>query len=219
MQRLAVPLVIAGSVAVLAMLYLLQRSLGSDPETPEAARAPARAGEPTATAPTPPPPATAVPRAALPPIPQRPVTSSAPAAPTGERPQLADERPPKGVLTDDNLEYGTPQLGAQIAAVEPLVAECVRRTTAAGHKLSGRAELTFIIAQRKDQVVVEDTGVDAEQTTIDNAPLLECLHDTSRAMKFKGLPRSAEALIVTRRVDVADGALVSNAFVKFSYIR
>jgi len=219
MQRLAIPLVIAGSAALLVVLFLLVRSLDRDAAEPSPSSTGSAAPTATAVAPTPAAPRAPAGRATLPPIARRPAPESAPTPARDDRPQLAPERPPPGTLTDENLEYGTPQLGEQIAAVEPLVADCVKRTAAAGHRLTGRAELTFIVAKQGDKILVEDTGLDPEQTTIDSAPLLECLHETSRAMKFKGLPRNADALIVTRRVDIADGALVNNAYVKFSYIR
>jgi hypothetical protein len=68
-------------------------------------------------------------------------------------------------------------------------------------------------------VFVEDTGVDEDKTTLPGGDLLDCLRETSRSMKFEGLPREADGIVVTRAVTVDHGKLVGNKHVTFSYLR
>lgn len=138
---------------------------------------------------------------------------SAPSIPTDPNPAPATRANTK------NLHYGNPQLVAQTAAIEPLVVKCIEADVAAGHSPSGRAVLTYIVAQRGAKVAVEETGVDEDKTTLQGEQLLECLQGTSRSMKFEGLPREAEALVVTRGVTVEHGKLTENSHVNFSYLR
>jgi hypothetical protein len=130
-----------------------------------------------------------------------------------------DSPPPGSLENTKNLHYGAPALRVQVAAVEPQLIECTRRAVRDGYRGSGTAFLTFIIAQQGAKVVVEDTGVDPDQTTIDHEPLLACLRETAHAMTFEGLPREAAALVVRRSVEIAEGQLTANKYVNFSYIR
>jgi hypothetical protein len=152
----------------------------------------------------PPPPGSTAPRAS---------EDGAPSVPSDPSP------PPATRANTKNLHFGGTQLRAQTAAVEPLVKKCVEADVAAGHSPTGKATLTYIVAQRDDRVAVEETGVDEEKTTLQGPELLECLHNTSRSMKFEGLPREAEALIVTRSVTLERGKLTENRHVGFSYLR
>jgi hypothetical protein len=45
------------------------------------------------------------------------------------------------------------------------------------------------------------------------------MRETARAMKFEGLPREAEGLVVTRSVTLEAGKLVDYKHVGFSYLR
>ncbi|MBA3819444.1 MAG: hypothetical protein H0X17_11170, partial [Deltaproteobacteria bacterium] len=118
-----------------------------------------------------------------------------------------------------NLHYGVTQIRAQIAAVEPQVRACIERAGAAGGRPTGNATLTFIVVQKPDRVVIEDTGVVDDKTTLTDAPLVDCLRETAREMKFEGLPREAEGIVVTREVSVDNGALAENKYLSFSYLR
>lgn len=127
--------------------------------------------------------------------------------------------PPEPKVDTENLHYGGTQLRAQTAAVEPLVQKCLDAEVAAGRPPTGTAMLTYIVAKRGDKYVVEDTGVDEDKTTVQGEALLTCLRETSRAMKFEGLPKSAEALTVSRRVSFERGKLTENKHVGFSYLQ
>nr|MDQ3367699.1 hypothetical protein [Myxococcota bacterium] len=138
----------------------------------------------------------------------------------GLAPTPANDGPaPASRENTKNLHYGVTQIRAQIAAVEPQVRACLERAGGGGAKHSGNATLTFIVAQKPDRVVIEDTGVVDDKTTLLDAPLVECLRETARAMKFEGLPREAEGIVVTREVSVDNGALVENKYLSFSYLR
>jgi hypothetical protein len=219
MRRVVLPLVIVATMAVLAGLVLLWRSISADP-APAIAAPQARKAQPSApaTAPEARAPAMRAPeRPALAPrAPQAPATvnSGGPAAPS-----LEAEGPAPGTRANTkNLEWGITQMRAQVAANEPKVVECLAKAAATGDRPTGDATLTFIAARRGDKIVIESTGVDPDATTIASEPLLECLHATSKAMTFAGLPREAEAVFITRTVKVEAGGLVENKLVKFSYI-
>jgi hypothetical protein len=141
-------------------------------------------------------------------------SSSASAAPS-----LDEHAPPATRANTKNLEFGGKQLRAQTAAVEPLVVKCIADAVAAGQSPTGKATLTYIVTQRGDKVFVEDTGVDEDKTTLPSGELLDCLRETSRSMKFEGLPREADGIVVTRAVTVDHGKLVGNKHVTFSYLR
>jgi hypothetical protein len=126
-----------------------------------------------------------------------------------------DSAPPGTRLNTKNLDFGLPQMRAQAAATEPKLRECLAK---AGGKPTGDATLTFIAAKKGDKIVIEDTSYDADATTLKGDDLVECLHQTSKAMTFQGLPREAEAVQVTRSIKVTNGQLVENGIVKFSYI-
>lgn len=89
----------------------------------------------------------------------------------------------------------------------------------AGARPTGTAILTYIVAKRGDKVEVEDTGFDIEKTTLQQDGLVECLHQTAKAMKFEGLPREAEGLYVTRSITLESGAINEYKHVGFSYLR
>jgi hypothetical protein len=220
MRRYSAPLVIVATVAVLAGLVLLWRSISADP-APAIAAPQAPKARPAAPAPAPEaraPAMRAPERPALAPrAPQAPatVTNGGPAAPT-----LDTDGPAPGTRENTtHLEWGLTQMRAQVAANEPKVAECLAQAASTGDRPTGDATLTFIAARRGDKIVIESTGVDPDATTISSEPLLDCLHATSKAMTFAGLPREAEAVFITRSVKVEAGGLVENKLVKFSYIR
>lgn len=220
MQHRSTIVVIAGGVVVLGSLFGLQQWLASSTEpivVEPSALAPTEAAEPTPT-----PTGLAAPRSVALPVPTRAVPSPrnrdpgpslTPSADTVSGPE------PGSPENTKNLHFGKPALREQIAAVRPQLDECAQRAARAGHRLTGDAALTFIVAMKGDQAVVEATGVDHDETTLDQAELLECMQETARAMKFEGLPREARAISVRRRVGVKDGELVENELTDFSYIR
>ena len=79
--------------------------------------------------------------------------------------------------------------------------------------------MTYVVAQRGDKVQVEDTAIDDDKTTLQGDQLLECLRETARGMKFEGLPREAEALVVSRTITLDHGAITEYKHVGFSYLR
>ena len=224
MPRPSVVLFVTGSAAVLLGLVWLWHSTRSEPAAPGAAAeplppAPSASAEPTAQ-----------PGPANPPRPAARIgkkpTSSAPAAPSmpapsapGAAPSLSDDAPPGTRANTKNLHFGGTQLRAQAKAVEPEVRACIDKAAVAGARPSGDALLTYVVAKRGDKYLVEDTSFDDTKTTLAHEGLLECLHRTAFNMKFEGLPREAEALVVTRRVTVENGALTEYKHVGFSYMR
>lgn len=148
---------------------------------------------------------------------------SSPSAPAGG-PSLDEHAPPPAAgASTHHLEFGGKQLRTQTAAVEPLVVKCIDDAVAAGQSPTGEATLTYIVTQKGDKVSVEDTGVDEDKTTLPAGTLLDCLRETSRSMKFDGLPHQGEegivGIVVTRAVTVDHGKLVGNKHVTFSYLR
>ncbi len=222
MPRLSSILVFAGAAGLLAGLVVLWRAIDTGPAAPsmvEHARphAPARPVAvaehvPVATRARPaPPPAIVRALGALahPPA-ARPAGPAAPSLPP------ADAR--RG-WTDHHLEYGGTQLRAQTAAVEPLVRDCLARAAASGEVVTGQAVVLFVVADHHGKFVIESTDSDSDQTTLTDAQLVTCLRETARGMKFMGLPRDAEGLIVTRKIVVDHGKLTQNKQTTFSYLR
>jgi hypothetical protein len=211
-------------MGLLFVLFLLWRSTRSDALPMESATpqpsAPVAATEPPPAAPAAPPPrpaarvgkvggtATASPSRG----------ASGPAPALTPAPQIA-EAPKREPSNSDNLHFGGAQLRAQTAAVEPLVRECVEKAVTSGLRPSGKAVMTYVVEKQGEKYVVEDTGFDSEETTLQNQGLVECLHRTARAMKFEGLPRRAESILVTRSVTLEDGAVSEYKHVTFTYMR
>jgi hypothetical protein len=207
-----------GTAALLVALFLLWQSTRSQdapivaqPSEPTAQPAPAPSE--SATTPT-------SPTAAR--TPRAPTSGSvagprpAPSMPAGA-PSTADSAPLQ--LTNENLELGGAQLRAQTKAVEPLVRECVEKAAKDGVRPSGTAMLTYIVAKRGNKLSIEDTGIDNEKTTIENEPLLQCLHQTAKSMQFVGLPRGASEIYAARSVTLENGKVTEYKHVTFSYLR
>jgi hypothetical protein len=219
MARPSVLLMFAGTAGVLVALFLLWQSIRSDGPPPAPAQT--TASEPTA-APITPAPSTPGPTAARvpkpPPSPGSTGTGPSPTLPsTSPASPTAEQAPP--LDPTKNLHFGGTQLRAQTKAVEPLVRECVEKAAIAGARPSGTAMLTYHVAKRGDALEVEATGIDNEKTTIENEALLECLHQTAKAMKFVGLPRDAQEIYAARRVTLENGKVTEYKHVTFSYLR
>jgi len=219
MRRFAVPLVIVASTTVLVGLVFLWRSISAE-------SAPVKVDPRVPTAPTPQPATTSPSAPSVPAIrapaaaPPRPRVESAEPRSGDAPPTLeSDSAPPGTKLNTKNLQWGITQMRAQVAANEPKVVECLQQAATSGQRPTGDATLTFIAAKRGDKIVIEDTNIDGDGTTLQGDALLDCLHTTSKAMTFEGLPREAEAVFITRSVKVENGGLVENKLVKFSYIR
>ena len=189
----------------------------SDDEPAPAARAPQPAGS---AAPAPvaesAPAAPAVP--AAPAAPQAPVAVPAAAAPSApELPEIvtaftpSEKHPP---IANKAL------LREQVAAVAPQIAECAKQAKGSGYTANGTAVLTYLVAPHKDKqdVEIETTGVEYDGTTIDNQPLLDCLKDTAKDMKFKFVP-DTDGVFAFRRVKFDAGKVVENTFMDFHYVR
>lgn len=108
-------------------------------------------------------------------------------------------------------------LREQVAAVEPQIVECAKQASFTG---SGSAVLTYQVSpnKAKQDVSIESTGVEYDGTTIDNQPLLDCLKDTAKDMKFKFVP-DTDGVFAFRRVKFDGGKLVENTFMDFHYVR
>jgi hypothetical protein len=222
MARRPLFLIAAGGMALLVALYLLWQSTLADtpaiaanppaePRGPQPGASPSPDSTPTAPAG----PAARVGKATSS-ASTRGTSSTAPSlgAPAGAAEESVDP-----MSNTENLHWGGTQLRAQAKAVEPLVRECVAKATAAGQRASGTAMLTYVVAKRGDKFVVEDTSWDEDETTLAQGPLLECLHGTAKEMKFVGLPRRSQALVVMRKVTVENGQVAEYKHVGFSYLR
>ena len=210
LSTVAVVLLVGGFV-----LWRATLSRGAAPAPPTAPHAePAAAPAPAPVAPLP----SATNRAAKRAAPA-PVVPAAP-APTVAGPPV-DARPtnPEEFSTWDetNLQYGAEQLYALTAAVEPLVRECVDRATSAGKRLTGTAMLTYTAVKHGDKVTVDETGINADKTTLADDSLLTCLHQTAKAMKFEGLPRNANVIYAARSVSLENGKITEYRHATFSY--
>jgi hypothetical protein len=196
----------AGTAALLVALFVLwqsTRSSGNDRPAPppRVVDEPAPAPTPMApTTPAAPPPST---RAARPPAIPAPAPSRTPTAPAAPAPVMPEPQPAPSPETA-NLHYGATQLNAQTKAVEPLVQDCVAK---AGGRLSGTVSMTYMVAKADDGYQITETGIDYGKTTIDNEPLLECLHQTAKSMKFEGLPYNVNAIEAARRVTLEAGKI------------
>jgi hypothetical protein len=202
------------SVLLLGGMVALRCSLADDetaattppPRVTEATPQPAPAPLPEMPAPAAPTPAVRAP------APSGPAATAAPNAPELPAPAQpftpAEKHPP---IANNRL------LRAQILAVAPQVEACGK---AAGDKANGTAVLTYMVTpeKQKQDVIIEQTGVDDDGTTITDQPLLDCLKDTAKDMKFKYVP-DADGVFAFRRVKFDAGKLVENAYVKFHYMR
>jgi hypothetical protein len=210
----------AGGIALLAALFVMWRSIHSGSSTDHGATHTADPATPNGPAPAPGSPAARASkqRANVPGVPlPRPRPGEPDEAPSVSASE--EHAPPTSMLNKTHLEYGGTQLRTQAKAVEPLVRDCVDKANATGAKPTGSAMLTYVVAKHGDKYEVEDTSFDADQTTLQQESLVTCLSETAKAMKFVGLPREAEALVVTRSVKVENGALTEYKHVGFSYLR
>lgn len=217
MSRSSVLLMSAGAGGVLLALGYLWQSTRSEAVStgPTVAQQ-----QPVAPA-TPASPPAARARRVTPAIPTAPATSRAihgERAPTmpAPAPALEPEKPPPAVRSNRNLQFGAPQLHAQTKAVEPLVRACIEK---AANQPTGTAYVNYVVTKREDKFVIEETGVEPSGTTIEDEPLLQCLHETANAMKFIGLPRDAESIMATRRIVIDHGKLTEYKHVTFSYLK
>ena len=221
MARSSTLLLAIGGAALLAAGGLLVNAVHSDPN-PEVT-ATRTSAPPVASRATPTTPSATGPTARAPmwrPKPRAQMSTDSADSSDTPAPSLADDNPPPASRENTkNLHFGGTQLRAQNAAVQPLVEKCISDAAAKGLAPSGLATLTYIVAKQGDKVAVEDTGIDDAKTTLEAPELLDCMRETARAMKFEGLPREAEGLVVTRSVKLEAGKLVEYKHVGFSYLR
>ena len=221
MRRSTAAMLAAGG-GMLILLVALQRSIGSaggpapmsgtaSPGTAVREEVPATASERG------PAEAIATPAPAAP----RPTTGR---SPTATAPVMPTEQVAAGEVAPTILDprTGKPPAAANMAAlreqslaVAPLLDECVAKS---GAKPTGKVVLTYTVAPQGDQAVIESTGVDYDESSITDEPLLECLHKTAYGMKFAYVPGS-DAVAARRTVTLADGAVVENRVIGFSYLR
>ena len=102
----------------------------------------------------------------------------------------------------------------QMNAVEPQVRACLDQL---GGTASGTALLTWTVAPKGAESIVESSGVDYDATSISDEKLLTCLHETAKAMKFAGVP-GALPVLGRRKLTIENGKLVSQQFISFSRI-
>lgn len=163
----------------------------------------------------------AAPAAPVEPAPAPPPPVAAPAGPAARAAEAAPELPAV-VQAFVPAEKKPPiankaLLRQQVAAVQAELVECAKQASFTG---SGSAVLTYLVApdKQKQDVAIETTGVEYDGTTIDNQPLLDCLKDTAKDMKFKYVA-DTDGVFAFRRVTFEGGKLVENKFVNFHYVR
>lgn len=218
MPRSSTLLLAVAGVGVLGTIGLLAHAVQSEPEpTTTATTAPTTSGSAPIASRAPTKTSTLPARVWR----QPPRTNTATSGSTSDAPAptLEYHPPPATRENTKNLQWGTTQLNAQNLAVQPLVEKCIADAGDKGVKPSGTATLTYIVVDKGGKVVVEDTGFDDSKTTLQAPELVDCMRETARAMKFEGLPREAEGLVVTRSVTLEAGKLVGYKQVSFSYLR
>lgn len=210
---------IAGSLAVLAALFVLLRAVTSESSTSEE-----QPGQPTtATTPestpssTPSPPSSAPSsgRSTDPTPPKHSEQRPSLPLPSGSTPaDTGDDGAPGTRFNKKNLHYGLDQLITKIAANTPQVTACMgsKRPTA-------KVSLQFIVAHKAGKYLVEQVDVDSDQTTLEDQALLDCMMTATKTIELEGLPRDAKAIIVTRVTTIAEGAVTEDMPLKFSYLR
>jgi len=211
---------IGSSIAVLATLAVLLRSISTEPATPATSERVHDRLQPSPGAPTASSPSTGggpLPQIERPPPRDPDVPSRAPTS-SDSPPTLAgaDDAPPGSPANTKNLQFGMPQLREKIATNTPQLAACI---STAGSRPSGNATVTFIVAQRGSKYIVEQTDIDPEATSLADAPLLDCFAKATSAMVFDGLPREAPAILVTRTIALENGAITEDKPLRFSYLR
>jgi hypothetical protein len=205
--------------ALLVLLVVLKHSIGSAADTPARAVA-SDDGEPVPSEPVATAPATPGSRDAK--IPTGNALARVPVAPdpsasSGGAPVLA----PGGAEADAERPVKRPPvvnktiLREQVEAIAPLVDACVASATG---KLDGTAAMSFIVAPKGNEAVIEMTAVDYDGSTIQNEALLDCLHKTALQMRFAPTPDS-DAVVAKREVVVENGKVTTNRLVDFSYLR
>ena len=211
MPRSFVVLLVGGSIGLLVALVALLRSITHSDAPAQHGQAP---GETTSAAP---------PRTGAEAIAERIAIQRAAIAahrdgPSAAAPSVTPEEgngPPGTMANTKNLDYGATQMRYQTLGVEPAVRKCV---TDAPGKPSGAAIVTFVVARHGDKYVIEDTGVDSDKTSLQDQKLLDCLRETARGMTFVGLPREAEAVVISRSIKIEGGVLTEHKLSSFSYI-
>lgn len=221
MKRFAVPLVIAGSLAVLIALVVLLRSITAETTgEPAVTATPPRSTEPTGITGPAPTVETGVP-AWKPQARPKIETSSTPSAPStsGGDSWAAggvgnSDAPPGTKLNTKNLHFGLPALREKIAANTPKLAACM-----GGKRPTANVTMTFIVGQKAGKVEVEQVDIDGDKTTLTDESLLECMSNATKSIQLDGLPREAPAILVTRETAIEDGQVTADKPLKFSYIR
>lgn len=218
MVRRTAAVAIAG-VLLLAGMVALRCSLMSTDDEP--APAPARVA-------VTPPPAPAQPGAqplpaapaAPPPAPARQVPAGPAAIASPEAPELPEVVQAMAPAQKHPPIANKALLRQQVAAVAAQVATCAKDAVGSGYRGSGTAVLTYMVTPdtKKQAVEIEQTGIEYDGTTIDYQPLLDCLEDTSKDMTFKFVP-DTDGVFALRRVKLAGGKVVENAFIDFHYVR
>jgi len=220
-KRFAVPLVIAGSLAVLIALVVLLRSITAESTAEPVVTATPKPGATETTGISGPAPTveTGVPQwkpQARPKI----ESGTTPSTPSPSGDSWANgggggsEAPPGTKLNTKNLHFGLPALREKIAENTPKLAACM-----GGKRPTANVTMTFIVGQKAGKLEVEQVDIDGEKTTLTDEGLLECMSNATKSIKLEGLPREAPAIMVTRETAIEDGQVTADKPLKFSYIR
>jgi hypothetical protein len=216
-------LLAAGFVIVLALAIGLVRLTRS---ATQAAMAPLSSHGPVAPRPAP---AGELPVSGSPPIaarehhPPTTTTTTRPQVATlGPKPELAPVQVgfDRGLKRDANGKLvpiiPLRELREQLHLIDAPMKACLERS---GKRPTGKATLSFTVAAKNNKLVIDTTGVQEEETLARYPDLLECMHQTAKALVLDGypVPELGTPIYVRRNVRVEDGVLAENSIVDFSY--
>jgi Xaa-Pro aminopeptidase len=107
-------------------------------------------------------------------------------------------------------------LRAQLPLADAAVKACIERS---GKRPTGKATLSFTVAAKNNQLVLDTTGVQDDETLSGVPEVLECMHKTAKVLlpDMYPVPELGTAIYVRRQVRIEDGVLVEDSLPSFSY--
>lgn len=93
---------------------------------------------------------------------------------------------------------------------------CIERS---GKQPTGKATLNFTVGAKSNQLVIETTGVQDEESLAGFPEILECMHATAHLLlpHDRPIPELGTGIYVRRHVRIENGALVEDSLFDFSY--
>lgn len=123
------------------------------------------------------------------------------------------------------------RLQLEIKATEPELAKCLEKHGGTGAPLTGRIQLTTIVAHPGAQAgakagtgasagtIVEKVGYDYDESTIHDEELLSCMSQTGSAMHVDALPAGVDAVSIGRVVILRDGKIIEHSLTEYANLR